>query len=138
MFRDLIIIFSAVLISFNSFASEVKGRLIDKDTKEGIINGAVYFATESNTSSNLVALTDLDGRFSLDVPEGEYNVTLAFQEEIIPLRKNIIIDSDIDFETIEVDLSIFRLDAAVAGKTVGDRSGGDRNAAVAAGEGDGV
>ena len=114
MFRDLIIIFSAVLISINSFASEVKGRLIDKDTKEGIINGAVYFATESNTSSNLVALTDLDGRFSLDVPEGEYNVTLAFQEEIIPLRKNIIIDSDIDFETIEVDLSIFRLDAAVA------------------------
>ena len=69
----------AILVSFVAGAANVKGRLIDEASKEGVVNGAVYFCQNDEPVSNLVCLTDIDGFFDVDIPEGIYNVVLAYQ-----------------------------------------------------------
>ena len=104
----------AILVSFMAGAANVNGRLIDEASKEGVVNGAFYFCQNDEPVSNLVCLTDIDGFFDVEIPEGIYNVVLVYQTCRIAVKDSLTVNNDLDLGTIGVDLAVLQIDAAVA------------------------
>ena len=66
----------------------VKGTVYDEGLQETLIG--VHIVVEGTKT---VAVTDIDGRFSLSLPEGEYNVTFSFmgmEKLTLPLSKSTL------------------------------------------------
>lgn len=74
---------------------KVKGRVIDKETKEGLIGASVVL--QSNSTVGVV--TDLDGNFELSVPgtTSKLNVSyIGYTSVIVPAKDNQVIEMGSD------------------------------------------
>lgn len=72
----IILVFASLVIgafSLNAQNGQIRGQVIDNDTGEAIMFGAVLIQ-ETQTGTT----TDLDGQYTLDLPEGIYNLSFSY------------------------------------------------------------
>jgi hypothetical protein len=86
------ILFFVLATSFLSAQQIVSGEIVDGDTKEGLIGAHVYLLNNWRKG----AITDLEGRFTLELTSDEMADSLivsyvGFQEVIVPLTDGITI-----------------------------------------------
>ena len=75
-FKQLYFTALAVLFSTMAFSQTgvISGKVYDAETGEGLIAVNVYLTDNVTTG----AVTDLDGNYSLSLPEGSYNITASY------------------------------------------------------------
>lgn len=75
--KSIVLIVFLVLISLNLSAQKrgvLFGRVIDAKTKETLPGAAVYVTNNNQVGT----ITDLDGDYRLELPEGVYDITISF------------------------------------------------------------
>jgi len=78
----------------------VKGQLQDSRTKEPILYGSVVFRRDGKTVERVMA--DVEGRFELALPRGEYDMEVTFPG-YIPYLKTVMVSPADSIDTIELD-----------------------------------
>ncbi|MBI2967502.1 MAG: TonB-dependent receptor [Bacteroidetes bacterium] len=74
MLKDIIFLIFIILITSPAFSQQgvIKGTVTDKNTGETLINANVLFGEGKGVT------TDMDGNFSIEVPNGEYSLTISY------------------------------------------------------------
>ena len=102
-----ILFISMLLFSSFAFCQEVEifGSVVDAKTKEPLI-GVNILVEGTGTGAS----TDIDGKFSLFIEPGSWNITASYLGYLPNTRSNVIIQSkgtdDINFELIESGINL--------------------------------
>ncbi|MEY8849122.1 TonB-dependent receptor [Psychroserpens sp. XS_ASV72] len=106
-----LLLFSLTSIGFSQKNVTVSGKVIDADEKFPLEYATISFINSTDNSIVNGDITDLDGKFSIDVPQGTYTVKVEYLSYKTKTYTNKLIDSDIDLGTVELSLNLEELDA---------------------------
>ena len=91
-------------LSFNSYAQsdtyEVSGKVIDEEMDAPLEFATISLVNSSDSQDVKGVVTDSRGNFSVDVPEGNYNIIVEFRSYETKKFNNRNIDYDLDMGTI--------------------------------------
>ena len=91
----IVLLLTAISVLAFAQSRQISGQIIDKETKEGMVQATVHLLKPDSTFVKGV-LTDLEGNFALEVPEnGKYIVKMT-NVGYITETKNISVSGDKD------------------------------------------
>ncbi len=118
-----IIFFSLVLISFLSFSNNslfaqtsqytISGKVVDDEMKSPLEYATISITSPTDPKYLNGGVTDEKGNFSIEVPEGTYNIKvefISFQSKSFTNKK---VASNLDLGTIQLGISSANLDEVV-------------------------
>ncbi len=110
LFKKIIPMLLMLLMATGALAqTTVVGTVLDENSEP------VVGATVLATGTNVGAITDLEGRFSIDVPDGVETLTISYLG-----YRNVVRSVSDDFSSVQLDTDEFGLDAVVVtGTSVG-------------------
>jgi TonB dependent receptor/CarboxypepD_reg-like domain/TonB-dependent Receptor Plug Domain len=102
------ILFLGVLLPINSLfsQSQIAGKLVEKGNSEAIIGATVIV----NTTPNKIATTDIDGKYNIPVPPGNYTVKFSYVS-FQPAQLDVVVKAN---ETTFVDYAMEEAKSALA------------------------
>jgi len=119
MKTKITIIISALLFHFAAYANtgNVSGKVIDAETSEALIGTTVVVAGTTTGT-----ITDLDGNFTLELEEGEYNLKISYTGYLTQTIAVTI--SDGKTETLDIKLAgdFLNLDQVIVTGVVNKKS----------------
>lgn len=91
----------------------VTGKLLDKSTKTPLEFATVSLVNVNPGSVPTGGITDIDGNYSIAVVPGTYNIKWEYITFKTLERKNQVLTTDKDYGTIELEIDVAELDAAI-------------------------
>lgn len=109
------------LVSTHSFAQSsnkdnditVSGILVDKDTKTPLEFATVSLINKLPGAIPQGGITDIDGKYSIKVKPGTYNIKWEYITFKTRVDKNVNLNVDKDYGTIALEIDVAELDAAI-------------------------
>ncbi|MGB8705538.1 MAG: TonB-dependent receptor, partial [Gillisia sp.] len=115
--------FSLVLISFLFFSNfsfaqssskyDVSGKVIEEGTKTPLEYATISITSPSDPKYLNGGVTDEKGNFSIEVPQGTYNIKIEFISFESKSFKNKMVNSNLDLGTVALSESSANLDEVV-------------------------
>ncbi|MDR9457245.1 MAG: TonB-dependent receptor [Salegentibacter sp.] len=91
----------------------ISGTVIDNDLEVPLEYATISIVNTNDPSDINGGVTDVDGKFSIEVAEGTYNILIEFISYEPKRFNNRKIDSDLDLGTIQLGISSSNLDEVV-------------------------
>ncbi|MDT0687777.1 outer membrane beta-barrel family protein [Autumnicola psychrophila] len=91
----------------------ISGKVIDNDLKVPLEYATISVINSGDPQDLTGGITDIDGNFSIDVPEGTYNIVVEFISYESKRFNNRTVNSDLDLGTIPLGVSSASLDEVV-------------------------
>ncbi|MBF4985853.1 TonB-dependent receptor [Nonlabens mediterrranea] len=115
------LLFAFLIIPFLSFAQEsnaagtitISGTLVDKSTKTPLEFATVSLLSTNPGSTPQGGITDIDGKYSIQVVPGTYDVKWEYITFKTLIKKAEVLTADKDYGTIELEIDVAELDAAI-------------------------
>ncbi len=91
----------------------VKGQLIDQSSESPLEFATISFISNDPEKLPQGGVSDLDGNYQFQITPGTYEVKWDFITFKTITRKNVVIDKDMDFGTMAMEVDRAQLDAVV-------------------------
>src|SRR5690606_27786454 len=111
MYKFLALLLLGVCAQF-SFAQQVKltGTIVDSESGQPLEYATVGVYSTTDNSVVTGGITDMDGKFDIDVAKGTYNIQFEFISYKKQTLSNKTISADTDFGTLKLVVDVESLD----------------------------
>ncbi|MBR9845597.1 MAG: TonB-dependent receptor [Algicola sp.] len=108
-FTLLLLLFSTICFAQKELT--VSGKVVDADENFPLEYATISFISQPDNTVVTGGITDLDGKFSIEVPKGTYDVKIEYLSYKTKTYTGKVIDETIDLGTVSLSLNLEALDA---------------------------
>ncbi|WP_372918810.1 TonB-dependent receptor domain-containing protein [Salegentibacter sp.] len=110
-----LLFFSLSIQGYSQRSSQhtISGTVIDDDLEVPLEYATISITNTNDPSDINGGVTDIDGKFEIEVPEGTYNILVEFISYEPKQFNNRKVDSDLDLGTIKLGVSSANLDEVI-------------------------